>query len=183
MSARKGRQVSLGEAVDRLVGRLDRSSGGAFTASRIVEIWPQVAGPTIAAHTADPVLRKGELLVHTDSAIWATELSAMSESLRNRLNEELGKPAIRSIKFTVSREVQRMRQREAADADTRSFYEPDLTASVELTSEELQEVERSVASIENEALREAAKRANVKHREWSKGISAAKEPQEPREGL
>lgn len=183
MSARRGKQVSLGEAVERLVGRWDRSSGGALTTARIVELWPLVVGPTIAAHTASPTLRSGELLVLTDSAIWATELSAMGESLRTRLNDELGKPAIRTIRFTVSRQVQQERGREAAEEDTRRFYEPDQTEPVALTSEELAEVESSVAGIQNAALREAARRATVKQREWSKGISASKEPQEPREGL
>jgi hypothetical protein len=183
MTKRAGRQTSLGDALGKMVERMDRKTGGAYTAARIAETWASVVGPSIATHTGRPVFRDGELHVATDSAAWATELSAMSESLKDSLNKEIGKPAVRSVRFTVSRSVSVERMREQAEEDTARFYAPDDVQPVALSPEELEEVDRSVSAIKNEALREAARSAAVKHREWSKGTSVAKTPQEPREGL
>jgi hypothetical protein len=120
-------------------------------------------------------MRGDEMVVEVDSPIWAAELSAMSEMLRQRVNEALGKDEVRTIRFTVSRGVSRDRrasEREAGEAaDRHRLVEP-----VPLTKGELAEVRKSVSAIENEALREAAFRATVKHLEWSRGIEAAKTP-------
>lgn len=134
-----------------------------------------MVGPQIATHSGRVFMRGDEMVVEVDSPIWAAELSAMSEMLRQRVNEALGKDEVSAIRFTVSRGVSRDRrqsEREAGEAEDRQR----LVEPVPLTEGELAEVRKSVSAIENEALREAAFRATVKHLEWSRGIEAAKTP-------
>ncbi len=173
--AKRGTSTDLGSALGKLVRRLDRSSGGGWRNVRATEAWPEVVGPAIAGHTGRLFLRGGELVVYVDSPVWASELSAMSEMLRSRLNEALGKDDVRSIRFTVSREVsagrERTRREQRETEERESRVQP-----VELSETELAEVRQSVSAIENEELREAAFRATVKHLEWSKGTQAPKRP-------
>jgi hypothetical protein len=172
---RRGSKTDLNSALGKVVRRLDRSSGGGWRNVRATEVWPEVVGPTISAHTGRVFLRGDELVVYVDSPIWAAELSAMAETLRGRVNEGLGKAEVRSIRFAVSREVsaerkkQGQEQREIEEGSRR--VEP-----VPLTELEIEEVRESVSAIENEALREAAFRATVKHLEWSRGIQGPKRP-------
>ena len=173
--AKRGTSTDLGAALGKLVRRLDRTSGGGWRNVRASEVWPDVVGPTISAHTGRVFLRGDELIVSVDSPIWAAELGAMSEMLKGRVNQALGKETVRSIRFAVSREVSTERRRagrEERDADELSRrVEP-----VPLTARELEEVRQSVSAIENQELREAAFRATVKHLEWSRGIRGPKGP-------
>ena len=175
MARRHGSSTDLSSALGKVVRRLDRASGGGWRNVRATEVWPDVVGPTIAGHTGRLFLRGSELVVYVDSPIWAAELAAMSELLRARLNEALGKEDVRSLRFTVSREVsveQKRRRREQRDVEEGEHrVEPR-----PLSEQELDEVRESVSAIENDALREAAFRATVKHLEWSKGIGVPKTP-------
>ncbi len=172
---RRGSETDLGSALGKLVRRLDRKSGGEWRNVRIAELWPEAVGPHIAAHTGRVFLRGNELVVQVDSPIWATELAAMSELLKERLNEAMGKAEVRTIRFTVSRDVSRERrrgQRETEEAAERTAT----VVPVALSDEETARVRESVSAIENDELREAAFRATVKHLEWSKGIQGPKRP-------
>ena len=171
---RRGTNSDLGSALGKLIKRLDRSSGG-WRNVQASELWPEVVGPQIASHTGRVFLRGGELVVSVDSPIWASELSAMSEMLKERLNSALGKEEVRSVRFSVSREVsvQRMwAEREERDAREHALR----VTPVSLTADELARVRESVSAIDNRELREAAFRATVKHLEWSKGSDVPKEP-------
>lgn len=172
---KRGQATGLGPALNKLVNRLDRRSSGGWRNVRVTEIWPDVVGASIAAHTGRLFFRDGELVVYVDSPIWASELGAMSEMLRSRVNQALGKDDVKSIRFTVSREVsnnRRQAQREEAASEERTQQ----VATAPLSEEELANVRQSVSGIPDEALREAAFRATVKHLEWSKGIEASKGP-------
>jgi Dna[CI] antecedent, DciA len=173
--AKRGTSTEIGAALGKLVRRLDRSSGGGWRNVRASEVWPDVVGPTIAAHTGRVYLRGDEMVVYVDSAIWAAELAAMSEMLRGRVNQALGKEDVRSIRFAVSREVSVERQR-AGREECAAEAEAHRVEPVPLTQSELEAVRRSVAAIENAELREAAFRATVKHLEWSRGIEGPKTP-------
>ncbi len=99
----------------------------------------------------------------------------MSEMLRGRVNQALGKPDVRSIRFTVSREVSANRRRGAQEREETEGRER-LVPTVALSETELAQVRQSVSAIPDETLREAAFRATVRHLEWSKGIEASKRP-------
>lgn len=168
----------IGPALQRVVKSMDRSGGGGLLSARVEALWPEVVGSAIAAHTARAHVRRGELNVYVDSPVWATELSAMSEELRRRLNEALGKEAVRSVRFTVSSKA----TRPAGDAGPGARGDADARVKpIALDADERRRVEESAAGIADPELRETAVRATTKQLEWSKGLKAASAPQEARE--
>ena len=72
------------------------------TRTQLVQEWPSVAGPRIAAHTKPTLLRNGELCVWVDQAALAYELSQKyRQSLLKRAQMTLGETTIKSIRFYV----------------------------------------------------------------------------------
>lgn len=86
---------------DELIEKMDPR--GKRHQSRILALWPHIAGPDVADHTRGFALKGGELLVYVDSPAWANELSIMSEEFRARLNQEAGGEAIQTLRFIVSK--------------------------------------------------------------------------------
>lgn len=168
MSGRRG-EVRLGDALGSLVRSID--SGGGIAAARVAEEWKEAAGQEIARHTAGVFVRGDELVVYVDSPIWATELSALHETLRQALNELLGQDLVRSIRFTVSRKVEEQRSREHAEEASIDSYTEDVVEPVALTEAELDQVRSSASVIRDEGLREAVLRATVKDLEWKRGLA------------
>jgi len=170
----------LGSALRGVLQGMDH--GGRFARSRVTAVWPHVAGEVVADHTTGAYLRDdGALIVYVDTPTWASELTAMSEQFRTALNNELGEELVSSMRFTVSRRVQKGREDRAEEEALDSAYRPDAVAPVPLSPDELQAVAQSVAVIENPQLREAALRATVRDLEWKKALAARNEPQGPPE--
>jgi len=165
----RGREIRLGDALGPLVRKMDR--GGGMAAARVAEEWPEAAGSEIARHTAGVFLRKGELVVYVDSPVWATELSALHETLRDALNTRLGQELVSIIRFTVSRKVEEQRTRLEAEASVKESYTEDVVESVPLTETEVEQVRSSASVIRDERLREVVVRATIKDLEWKHGIA------------
>ena len=75
--------TTLGEALRAALSRLPA--------------WADVVGATIARHARPRRIRRGVLLVEVDGAEWMQELQYLKVDLRARLNERLGRPAVREI--------------------------------------------------------------------------------------
>ena len=59
----------------------------------VQRVWPEAAGAF--ARVSEPVSeRDGIVTVACDSAVWASELDLMSEVVRERVNEALGRPTV-----------------------------------------------------------------------------------------
>lgn len=172
--------MSLGSGLQRLIGKLDR--GGKVTTAAVLEIWESLVGPEISKHTWVEGLRNGELLVSVDSSTWASELQAMSGQLVRRLQEDLGQTSLKSMRFTVTQKVSTRRAETRATQETGRRYGGEMVQPEPLTPEELRAVERSVALIEGEHLREAALRATIRDLEWKKGQERANAAHTPSGG-
>lgn len=179
----RGKQVSLGGALDSLSKRFGRNGGDGYLQSRLAAEWDDVAGPSVAQHTTGAHLRSGEFVVFVDSPVWATELSALAGPYRDELNRRVGKNAVRSMRFAVSKRVESRRKQEAVEQRTRDFYAEDAHEPVPLTPEEAEQVASSVRSIPDPKLRDAVYRATVAGMQWRKGLEAAEGREKPREGL
>jgi hypothetical protein len=159
---------------ERVIGRLDRR--GERDSARAVAAWVRVTGPEIGRHTHGSTLRDGVLIVYVDSSAWANELTMMSEELRGRVNEAVGKETVRSMRFIVSRRVRK--ESEAAS----HFEQEDAEAEgvrvkpVPLTEEEAAQVEFAARTIPSQGLRQAAIRAVKTDLEWKKALGSRKEP-------
>jgi len=145
-------------------------------------LWQELAGPMVTGHTTGAHLRDGTLVIYVDGPAWATELTAMSETYRKRINEELGKNLVRTIRFTVSRKVAEEFRLKRTELEHEEFYLEDVVDSVPLTKTERAQIEASTESIPDAGLREAAVRATVADLEWKKGLVARKARETAREG-
>ena len=176
------KNTDIGSALERIVGKLDRKSGGAYTSARVSRLWEEAAGPVVAKHTTGSHLRDGALVVYVDASAWAMELTAMAETYRNLINSELGKETVREIRFTVSRKVVEGIRLLEAETALDEFYREDDVPPVALTDTERAQVEASASVIPDETLREAAISATVKDLEWKKGIAARNSRETARDG-
>ncbi len=70
----------------------------------VEQIWPELVGSEIAAHTRVIHTERGRVLVGVDSAPWRQELMYQKEALIKKLNQALcdegGKPVVTDIMFT-----------------------------------------------------------------------------------
>lgn len=180
---RRGGSVGLGSALEGMLGRLDRRSGGRLRTAQATSAWQRIAGSLVLSHTTGAHLKGDTLYVYVDSPAWATELTAMSEQYRVSLNEEIGKTLVNKVTFTVSRRVQEEHRIRQAEEDVAESYGEDDAESIPLTETERAQVEASASAIPDAELREAAIRATIKDMEWKKGISAHNAPQERSDGF
>ena len=84
----------VGFALDALVDRL----APATLLAEVQRAWEEAAGGAFAAHAEPVAERDGVVTVACGSAVWAQELDLLSERVVGRLNEALGRPAVRALR-------------------------------------------------------------------------------------
>ena len=84
----------LAVALDRLTTRL----APATLLAEVQRAWESAAGEAFAAQCTPDVERAGVVTVACSSAVWAQELDLLSERVVERLNERLGRPAVRALR-------------------------------------------------------------------------------------
>ena len=88
-------------ALTPVSGALDALTGRLAPATLLAEVqraWPQAAGPAFAPHSAPWAEHAGEVVVACPEAVRAQELDLMSELVVERLNQAIGRPAIRRLR-------------------------------------------------------------------------------------
>jgi predicted nucleic acid-binding Zn ribbon protein len=96
----------LRDILDPLARRVGMDAGAAT--GRVWSQWGGIVGPDIAEHAEPTSLRRGVLRVRTDSPVWATELTYLSEEIRRRVNESLGRDEVTAVKiWTAPGKLQR----------------------------------------------------------------------------
>ena len=68
-------------------------------AARVVEAWPLLVGPTIAAVTDQVWMREGVLNVKVRSAAWRHQLQFQRNDWRTRMNEHIGREVVKEVAF------------------------------------------------------------------------------------
>jgi predicted nucleic acid-binding Zn ribbon protein len=81
-------------ALDSLTARL----APATLLAEVQRAWPAAAGESFARHSQPFAERAGEIVVACPEAVRAQELDLMSELVVGRLNEALGRPAVRRLR-------------------------------------------------------------------------------------
>jgi predicted nucleic acid-binding Zn ribbon protein len=69
--------------------------------AEVQRAWPAAAGAIFAGAAQPTRERDGEVTVTCAQAVLANELALMSELVRERLNEALGRPAVRGLRVRV----------------------------------------------------------------------------------
>jgi predicted nucleic acid-binding Zn ribbon protein len=98
-----------------LAHALDALTAGLAPPTLLAEVqraWPEAAGPVFAEHAEPWSERDGEVVVACPQAVRAQELDLMSELVLRRLNEALGRPAVRRLRVQA-RSAPRRTSREA----------------------------------------------------------------------
>ena len=67
----------------------------------IWKVWREVVGDAIASNATPMYIRQGSLTVGVSEPIWLQELNYQAETIRERLNERLGREAVRTIQFKL----------------------------------------------------------------------------------
>lgn len=67
-----------------------------------LEIWPEVVGEGIAAHSEAISLEGGVLHVRVDGSVWAQELTMLQTEIKAGFARRLGKGSVTDIRFTSS---------------------------------------------------------------------------------
>ncbi len=84
----------LASALDRLTAEL----APATLLAEVQRAWETAAGAAFAAQSEPVAERAGTITVACASAVWAQELDLLSERVVERLNAELGRPAVRGLR-------------------------------------------------------------------------------------
>jgi predicted nucleic acid-binding Zn ribbon protein len=84
----------VGTALDRLTAEL----APATLLAEVQRAWADAAGEAFAAQSEPVAERDGVITVACSSAVWAQELDLLSEQVVERLNGELGRPAVRGLR-------------------------------------------------------------------------------------
>ena len=66
---------------------------------KILDVWSDCVGKTIAQYSTPVELRKNKLLVRIENAAWRFELSMKKEEIISRLNDNFRKKLIKEIIF------------------------------------------------------------------------------------
>lgn len=64
-------------------------------------VWDEVAGEAVSRNAQPLWVKNRRLRVKVSDPIWLQELSFMEETLRNKLNERLGRKAVEKIEFRL----------------------------------------------------------------------------------
>jgi predicted nucleic acid-binding Zn ribbon protein len=84
-----------------LATALDRFTAELAPATLLADVqraWPRAAGDAFAAQSTPVSERDGVVTVACSSSVWAQELELLSERVVERLNESLGRPAVRGLR-------------------------------------------------------------------------------------
>jgi hypothetical protein len=68
---------------------------------RIMDLWPEVVGPTVAERSRPVKCRDGVLTVAVSSSVWLQQLTMMRQEIVRLFAERIGKGAITEISFTA----------------------------------------------------------------------------------
>ncbi len=68
---------------------------------RIFKVWDVVVGSAIARNAQPSWIKKGRLRVRVSDPIWLQELEFVGETIKEKLNEKLGRRAVERIEFRL----------------------------------------------------------------------------------
>ena len=88
----------ISETLGKAVRRLDRPEA---TLAWIESAWPQIVGPSLAAHTRPIRCLDGHLEIAADARAWANEVEALAGQLCARINKAWGGQLVRQVKSLV----------------------------------------------------------------------------------
>src|ERR1700756_4746573 len=87
----------LGRTLSGVLDALD--TRGQFALFRLVRVWPEVAGETIARHTEVASLKFHTPVIKVSTPMWIQELNLMRRQILAKLIEAMGDDSVRDLRF------------------------------------------------------------------------------------
>jgi predicted nucleic acid-binding Zn ribbon protein len=88
--------------VGELVARFRREAAPPTLLASVQSCWAEAVGARVAGEATPVSERDGVVTVRCRSAVWAAELTMLSEELSNQLNELLaGGPLVKALRFAA----------------------------------------------------------------------------------
>jgi predicted nucleic acid-binding Zn ribbon protein len=99
MSEEKGKLVPLKDVIASLLqdSRLPFNPADAH----IWEVWQDVVGQAIARHAHPAWIKNARLRILVSDPIWIQELEFLSNDIKAKLNQKLGRNAVDTIEFRL----------------------------------------------------------------------------------
>ena len=99
MSEEKGNLVPLKDVITSLLqdSRLPFNPADA----QIWEVWQEVVGQAIASHAHPAWIKNARLRILVSDPIWIQELEFLSNDIKAKLNQKLGRNAVGTIEFRL----------------------------------------------------------------------------------
>jgi predicted nucleic acid-binding Zn ribbon protein len=91
---------AIGAILRGILGQPRLRTGVAL--GRLATSWEAVVGPRLAPETEPRALESGALLVAASSAGWAAQVRFLSDDIRRRANQALGRDDVVSVRVTVA---------------------------------------------------------------------------------
>src|SRR3989475_9623298 len=134
----------------------------------IAEMWSEIVGQEAAAHAHPAELRGTTLLVGVEPGLWVQELSARRGQFVEAINRRLGGRVVAEIRIRPGRDAAGEPGPEGAPAGE--------GGGPELSQEQPGTIDRTVAEIPDQELREAARRAMHSEMMWTKRRAQGQQP-------
>ncbi len=97
----------IGGTIQDLLSHLDTE--GHFELVRLIRLWPEIIGDTIARRTEISSLKFHTAVVRVSNAMWIQELNLMRPQILSRLSASMRNDAVRDIRFVQGRLSRRER--------------------------------------------------------------------------
>jgi predicted nucleic acid-binding Zn ribbon protein len=127
---------------------------------RIMDLWPEVVGPTVAERSRPVKCHDGVLTVAVSSSVWLQQLTMMRQEIVRLFAERIGKGAITEIDFTSRGWSEWHEDPILPVLKPRTLAKLSLGAT--LPDRQQQHLEAAVREIPDEGLRERAARMIAK---------------------
>lgn len=98
--ARRGPE-SIGDILKRVTRKLGIDKK--LSEQTVFLVWDETVGKQIARHARPAHIRRGRLTVFVENSGYIQEYSFLKKDLQQKLNEKLGKNAVRDIIFRVGK--------------------------------------------------------------------------------
>jgi predicted nucleic acid-binding Zn ribbon protein len=102
MAERAPRRPRQPRPVGEVAARFRRAAAPPTLLARVQTSWSQAVGETIADQARPVSDRDGVVTVRCRSAVWAAELTMLSDQLSDQVNEALsGGPSVKALRFVA----------------------------------------------------------------------------------
>ena len=67
--------------------------------------WKDVVGETICQHSKPVFYIRGTLYIWSENSVWTQEFTFLSGAIKQKINDYIGRPWVRNLRFQVQEEI------------------------------------------------------------------------------